>query len=69
MLKENAGSPCLHDRMRVWFKQEIDVGEAFEFLLRECRDHLKRVIHKRCMMIADMENLGDHGVNAGCLKA
>lgn len=68
-LKEKAGSPRLHDRMRVWFKQEIDEGEAFALLLRDCRDHLNRVIHKHCMLIADMETLGEHGMTAECSNA
>ena len=68
-LKAKAGSPRLHDLMRVWFKQEIYEKEAIAFLLRDCRDHLNRVMHKRRMLIADMETMGDHGMIAGCLSA
>ncbi|PWA52344.1 hypothetical protein CTI12_AA454640 [Artemisia annua] len=57
-----AGSPKLHDGMRLWFVQQGDETDALSKLIFSCCMHLRRVIAKNHSMMANMEGLCDRDV-------
>ena len=57
-----AGTSNLHDRMRLWFVQQAVEDSSFGNLLFMCCQHLRRVMNKNRIMMVDIEELGNRGV-------
>ena len=68
-LMKISGSSKLHDCMRVWFVQQSHEDSFCAKLIHACCEHLRRVMAKNRVMIADMEALGHRGLALDSLDA
>ena len=57
-----SGSSKLHDGMHLWFVQQGDEADALSKLIFSCCHHLRRVIAKNHIKMANMEGLCDRDV-------
>ena len=64
-----AGSPNLHDGMRLWFIQQATEDSALGTLLFDCCEHPRRVMTKNRVMMVNMETLVPGVVTVGCSEA
>nr|GEX12781.1 hypothetical protein [Tanacetum cinerariifolium] len=67
-LIEITGSTELHKRMRFWFVQEIAEEEGLLKFLHDRCDDLRRKNVRRCVLIREMEALGERGVAVDSLS-
>ncbi|GJT56027.1 hypothetical protein Tco_0991081 [Tanacetum coccineum] len=70
-LMEITGSTQLHKHMWFWFVQNSAEEEGLLKFLRDRCDDLRRKSDRRCVLIREMEALGERGVavdSLECLK-
>ncbi|GJT14135.1 hypothetical protein Tco_0861177 [Tanacetum coccineum] len=68
-LMDITGSTELHERMRFWFVQEIAEEEGLLKFIRDRCDDLRRKNARRCVLIREMEALGEREVAVDSLES